>query len=133
MKNLLSIRFLILITHLMLLVNHIHDKAGDTRLCFVKSQLTSDFEPSPTQLIKSLYTSIVLVIFEVIVCMIGVSIFYPFVGLFSIFAHGSATLVLLYGNEWSCSFAWWLMSESCLLPVLGELVLFVRLIISRMY
>lgn len=68
MKNLLSIRFLILIIHLMLLVNHIRDKvslddrvlrivhlncspfqAGDTRVCFVKSQLTSDFEPSPTQ------------------------------------------------------------------------------------
>ncbi|XP_015782766.1 transmembrane protein 107-like [Tetranychus urticae] len=131
--DLISLRFIALIGHLVLLIDNLWNHDGSTRSCLRWDNSIASYNKKDVEFTISLSISIFLTLIETINFMIGVSMFCPMQCLLSLTAHGSGAFILFYYmmHVWECSLSWWILALTTLLPALTEIVIVIRALISK--
>ncbi|XP_053211565.1 transmembrane protein 107-like [Panonychus citri] len=131
--DLISLRFLSLIGHLILLIDHLWDHDGSIRNCLRWDNSIASYHEKDFEFIIALSLSIFLTLIETINFMIGISMFCPMQCLFSLTAHGSGAFILFYYmmNVWDCDLSWWILGLTTFLPALSEIIIVIRVTIYK--
>uniref|UniRef100_T1K5Y5 Transmembrane protein 107 n=1 Tax=Tetranychus urticae TaxID=32264 RepID=T1K5Y5_TETUR len=110
--DLISLRFIALIGHLVLLIDNLWNHDGSTRSCLRWDNSIASYNKKDVELI---------------------SMFCPMQCLLSLTAHGSGAFILFYYmmHVWECSLSWWILALTTLLPALTEIVIVIRALISK--
>ncbi|KAJ9583497.1 hypothetical protein L9F63_022160 [Diploptera punctata] len=121
-EGLIPARFLTLTAHLTIVIVVLWAREENVKACLPFEYSASDYSRKDTEMQAGLGVAIVLIGFELLTFLTGVTMFMPSTALISIAAHSSASVLLAYFlfDEWDCNLYWWVFGWCSMLPALVD-------------
>ncbi|KDR21013.1 hypothetical protein L798_04525 [Zootermopsis nevadensis] len=116
--GLIPARFLTLISHLTIVIIILWSRDENIKACLPFEYTTEDYSRKDIELQTGLGIAIMLIGFELLTFLLGITMFMPSAAMISIAAHFSASVLLAYFlfDEWDCSLYWWVFAFCSMLP-----------------
>nr|XP_046917259.1 transmembrane protein 107-like isoform X1 [Dermatophagoides farinae] len=145
MKWIISLRFISLVAHLVLVILFISNRDYNVRLCLSWNHSDKEYWSKDYELVVGLSLSIVLLILELLSFITGItmihakqtlfydnfsfSFFYFLTTAFCIHTFGTITLTSFIMDGWECQLFWWLFTITILIPFLTESMIMIHTIL----
>ncbi|XP_027196571.2 transmembrane protein 107-like [Dermatophagoides pteronyssinus] len=121
-KWIISLRFISLVAHLVLVILFISNRDYNVRICLSWNHTDNEYWSKDYELVVGLSLSIVFLILELLSFITGITMIHPKQTLFSFCLHtfGTISLTSFILDGWQCQLFWWLFVGTILLPFLTE-------------
>ncbi|XP_046917260.2 transmembrane protein 107 [Dermatophagoides farinae] len=131
MKWIISLRFISLVAHLVLVILFISNRDYNVRLCLSWNHSDKEYWSKDYELVVGLSLSIVLLILELLSFITGITMIHAKQTLFSFCIHtfGTITLTSFIMDGWECQLFWWLFTITIFVPFLTESIIMIHTIL----
>ncbi|XP_076364911.1 transmembrane protein 107-like [Tachypleus tridentatus] len=129
-NSLIPSRFLIVSSHLLVLLTVFWSREENIKACLELSYSDENYKRKDTQFLVGVSLSLFFLLTEIIGFFGGMSIFCPSQDIFSIITHSLGTIAMSYfiAHSWDCDLFWWIFCFSSVMPGITEIIIIVKVL-----